>query len=582
MLPLIPYIIKVVIVSAIMFGYYWIVLRNKKFHHFNRFYLLSAIVLPLIIPFISLESLLPIEGQTVPLVFSRDVVMDNIVITVYGDSYWNTEHILNGLYLLVTGLLFVWFLYSLYKILWITRECESIKIDGILLVQTKVKGTPFSFFKKIFWNPDLDLRSDEGAKMLNHELTHCRQWHTLDKMVVKIICCLFWFNPVFWLIRNELYLIHEFLADKNSFQTDSASFSRIVLREIYPGYSWSLTNSFFYSPIKRRITMLLKNNHQKVNYLGRLLVLPLAAGLFVFFTMKANARVDAHDLDMAKVDTIPASGEISNVKIEQVVVITNKDGSKKTMTMEEAKKAGIVVPQPPPPPPGVTAPTPPPKGIVPPQPGTAVPAPPHDGIVSPPPAPPAPLTLGSLPDNVMVVVDGKEVDKSSVNQIAPDQIQSVSVFKGNNAVDKYGVKARSGVIEITTKSSSSGVNGVSGPELNQLQNDTIPPALDKIFTKTEVEASFPGGQESWRRYITRIISEHIKELTKDDYGTCIVKFIIDTKGNVHDVAATTMKGTKLAEIAENAIRKGPKWIPAQQNGRYVNAYRLQPVTVKKP
>jgi protein TonB len=43
-----------------------------------------------------------------------------------------------------------------------------------------------------------------------------------------------------------------------------------------------------------------------------------------------------------------------------------------------------------------------------------------------------------------------------------------------------------------------------------------------------------------------------------------------------------MKGSKLAEIAVNAIRKGPKWTPAQQNGRYVNAYRLQPVTLQNP
>jgi protein TonB len=39
-----------------------------------------------------------------------------------------------------------------------------------------------------------------------------------------------------------------------------------------------------------------------------------------------------------------------------------------------------------------------------------------------------------------------------------------------------------------------------------------------------------------------------------------------------------MKGTKLAEICVNAIRKGPKWTPAEQNGRKVKAYRKQPVT----
>ncbi|MEJ7675274.1 MAG: energy transducer TonB [Chitinophagaceae bacterium] len=63
-------------------------------------------------------------------------------------------------------------------------------------------------------------------------------------------------------------------------------------------------------------------------------------------------------------------------------------------------------------------------------------------------------------------------------------------------------------------------------------------------------------------------------------GTCIVKFIVSKNERVSDVEAVTMKGSKLSEVAVNAIRKGPNWIPAQQNGREVNAYRLQPVTFK--
>ncbi len=63
-------------------------------------------------------------------------------------------------------------------------------------------------------------------------------------------------------------------------------------------------------------------------------------------------------------------------------------------------------------------------------------------------------------------------------------------------------------------------------------------------------------------------------------GTCIVKFIVSKDGRVSDVEAITMKGSKLSEVAVNAIRKGPDWIPAQQNGREVNAYRHQPVTFK--
>ncbi len=557
---LIPYITKVMVVSAIMYGYYWIALRNKKFHRFNRFYLLSSMVLPLVVPLISLEFMFTVRNHSIPVVFRRDVVMDNIVITVSQGGYWDMEYILYTLYLLIVVILFVWFLVSLYGIFSIQRRGEVVRFNGISLIRTKAKGTPFSFFKKIFWNPDMDLSSAEGMRMLDHELAHCRQWHTLDKVIAKCICNLFWFNPVFWLIRNEIYLVHEFLADQTSFQSDSASFSRIVLQDIYPGYTWSLANSFFYSPIKRRIMMLLKNNHQKVNYLGRLLVLPLAAVVLVFFAMKANAKMDVSNLKMVQVDTVPKS-DIHSIKIEQVVVVTNKDGSKKTMTLEEAKKAGIVVPPPPP------VPAPPP-------------APNHK--VPSPPAPPASLTLGDLPDDVLYVIDGKIVDNSSISKVDPNDIQAISVLKGSSAMDKYGVKGKSGVIELTTKKLLAGQPENHNDGLNEMQQDTIPAGMDKVFTRVEVEASFPGGQAAWAKYISRAIESNIKELTKKDYGTCIVKFIIDTKGNVHDVQATTMKGTRLAEIAVNAIRKGPKWIPAQQNGRYVNAYRLQPVTLKKP
>jgi protein TonB len=105
---------------------------------------------------------------------------------------------------------------------------------------------------------------------------------------------------------------------------------------------------------------------------------------------------------------------------------------------------------------------------------------------------------------------------------------------------------------------------------------------DAPFIRVEIEAKFPGGAEAWQRYIQKAIISQLGEFSDADYGTCVLQFIVDKNGNVSDVKATTMAGTKLAEIATNAIRKGPKWTPAMQNGRYVNAYRIQPVTLNKP
>jgi len=111
------------------------------------------------------------------------------------------------------------------------------------------------------------------------------------------------------------------------------------------------------------------------------------------------------------------------------------------------------------------------------------------------------------------------------------------------------------------------------------QNDTIP---DKIFTKVENEAEFPGGKEAWTKYIVSKVKASADSLTDKDYGTCLVKFIVNTDGSVSEAEATTMKDTKLAEVALNAIRTGPKWIPATQNNHVVASYRLQPVTLSNP
>ena len=112
---------------------------------------------------------------------------------------------------------------------------------------------------------------------------------------------------------------------------------------------------------------------------------------------------------------------------------------------------------------------------------------------------------------------------------------------------------------------------------------------DKVFQKVEIDAEFPGGNSGWTRYVTREIERNIDELQDDGRsGTVVVLFIVDKEGGVSDVRALPCNeagvanclgpGTKLADIASNAIRRGPKWKPAVQNGRNVKAYRRQPVT----
>lgn len=120
--------------------------------------------------------------------------------------------------------------------------------------------------------------------------------------------------------------------------------------------------------------------------------------------------------------------------------------------------------------------------------------------------------------------------------------------------------------------------GIFNTAQSQTQAKPDSPVID-VVAKVDEEASFPGGPRAWQKYIAQQITNHLDVLGKKDYGTCKLKFIVDSTGRISDVEATTMKKTKLAQIAVAAIENGPMWIPAQKDGKPVNAYRLQPVTL---
>ena len=58
----------------------------------------------------------------------------------------------------------------------------------------------------------------------------------------------------------------------------------------------------------------------------------------------------------------------------------------------------------------------------------------------------------------------------------------------------------------------------------------------------------------------------------------IVKFIVSKDGSISEVNAESKHGFGMEEEAVKIIKRGPKWTPALQNGRNVNAYRRQPIT----
>lgn len=104
---------------------------------------------------------------------------------------------------------------------------------------------------------------------------------------------------------------------------------------------------------------------------------------------------------------------------------------------------------------------------------------------------------------------------------------------------------------------------------------------DKLFTKVEIESSYPGGNSAWTRYLYKSMRYPQEAQDNDIQGTIVVQFIVDKDGNVSDVEAISgPTNGGLRDEAIRVIKKSGKWEPAVQNGRKVKSYKKQPITFK--
>lgn len=188
----------------------------------------------------------------------------------------------------------------------------------------------------------------------------------------------------------------------------------------------------------------------------------------------------------------------------------------------------------------------------------------------------------AIDSNILVIVNGiptgtlKELKRSLNSLYDPASIDSINIWKGTEAIKKYGEKGKAGVIEITLKKSETSGAAVppTTPEPPHSDNE------NKLFDRVEVEASFPGGESMWRKYLERTLNPNVPVDNGAPEGkfTVVIQFVVDKEGNISDVRPLTHHGYGMEAEVMRVIMKGPKWTPAMQSGRIVKAYRKQPVT----
>jgi len=455
------YLFKVIICSGVLFLYYHLALRNKLFHQWNRFYLLAAIIISLIAPVMQVSIMH--QGMEEP---NKAILLLLVLqsangylkeITMDGHQPFYTDQWLMVVYLLVSAVFLLSVLLSLQKIISLIRSHTIQWIDKIKFINTNVQGTPFSFFHFIFWNENIDLQTETGKQIFQHELVHVKEKHTIDKLFMQIILVLFWCNPFFWLMRRELKLIHEFIADKKAVgQHGAAALAAMILNTSYPSQFNSVSSQFFQTSIKRRLSMLTKIQNPKINYFSRVMALSIIAITVLAFTLRTtNSREEVPEKN------IQATASEFDAAFQQDQLSHADTIPKKTennLVTENSKK-----------------------------------------------------TSDSLQPSPLFVLDGKEVPKAEARKIDPSSIESINVLKGKPATDKYGKKGMNGVVEMKLKKQKLNKDINSRQENKSITNETIKnnpsttnfhgtlkpinnqgndafPKNNPVFSKVEIEA----------------------------------------------------------------------------------------------
>lgn len=120
----------------------------------------------------------------------------------------------------------------------------------------------------------------------------------------------------------------------------------------------------------------------------------------------------------------------------------------------------------------------------------------------------------------------------------------------------------------------------SGANINSVATNPGVEMNYNRFEKAEIEAEFPGGINSWRKYLEKYLNAYtpFENGAPEGTYTVMVSFVVSKIGDISDVKAETNNGYGMEKEALRVIKKGPKWRPASQNGNLVNSIRKQPVT----
>ena len=291
------YVFKMVCCSAVLVALYHLFLEKEKMHQFNRFYLLFALVLSLLIPLVTFTTIEEVNSnswaeQVVSQKQNTDYLSPaaNITPVIATDKPFDY---IGFIYYVGTAVCILRFGRNLWFMMTKVSASRVIPYERAKLILTNDQSVSHSFFNYIFIN---EAEYDSGRirpEILRHELGHVRQKHSLDIILAEVLLCFLWFNPAFYLFKKAMVLNHEFIADDHVLQEfkDTERYQRLLLETVSRDSPLVLSSQFNYFITRKRLIMMTKKSRPITLMVKQITVLPLLAGCVLLFSTKVSARL---------------------------------------------------------------------------------------------------------------------------------------------------------------------------------------------------------------------------------------------------------------------------------------------------
>ena len=306
---MIAYLITSGLLLSVFYAFFMLFMRKTTFFTFNRFALLTGSLLCLALPLVHWDFSGTVVADAIP-----TLTLPEAVVSAEGgtpgaaDKGISWLEAVSGIYLLGVLTVLIMNILSIIQTYRVIASGEHIRKDGFKVTIVDAPVASFSFLGHI-----VICREDFTANpvIMTHEISHVKKYHSLDVLLFSIITVLHWYNPLVWLARAELKMLHEYEADDSVINqgVNAADYQLLLVRKAVGEHRFRLANGFNHTKLSNRITMMMSEKTNGWIRLAYVACVPLLACTLCFSSFRSPDSTESRIIAENEATSLSSTNE---------------------------------------------------------------------------------------------------------------------------------------------------------------------------------------------------------------------------------------------------------------------------------